>query len=117
MLTLFALALMQSFMVATFSYIYVLVLTKPDHFLSGLYIDLDTLLNYGGSLGNSRTNRFYWLFRILIGCEICNAGWISMLTFPLLIQDYGVAAIPFHLFSVVCSMLFVLLLKKTKAHE
>ena len=98
---------------AVTSQIYTNVISQPHQIFAGWKRWLDLKLNYGGSYENERRDEDHWLYKILIGCEKCNTGQLSLWTFVavVLLMHWGdwmifVMAIPF-LWGAVSGAIFI----------
>lgn len=63
-----------SFLIAVFSFVYIVILTEPHQIFNSTYKKLDLFFN---AKRNKEGKTKHWLFKIIIGCEKCNAGQIS----------------------------------------
>lgn len=102
-----------AFLSAVTSQIYTNVITQPHHIFAGWKRWLDKIFNYGGNYKNQRREEDHWLYKILIGCEKCNTGQLSLWTFVtvVLMLYWGewmvlIMAIPF-LWGTVSTAIFL----------
>ena len=104
-----------SFLIAVFSFVYIVILTEPHQIFNSLYKKLDYFFNIRGCKEPRKTK--HWLFKIIIGCEKCNAGqiafWLYGFTNVMEYTEYPIETFFLHFAFITITIAFTVIITHT----
>lgn len=119
MVTLFFISILIAICSAICGFVYIRVLQQPEHILGWWHKLLTKIFNNDKRFAQGKQE--YWLYTILGGCEVCNTGQIALWsygwfafrsgTYQLPLTLDMVSAVMFHVFTICCAILFVIVIK------
>lgn len=103
-----------SFLIAVFAFVYSIILTEPHMLLNPLYKKLDQFFNGATCKREARQSK-HWLFKIIIHCEKCIAGqislWLYTFTHIMEYQEYPIETFFLHMAFITMTIFLVCLIK------